>query len=68
MNLVQPPGRISAGSIYFKGQNLVEMTKAEISEIRGKEIGMIFQNPLDSLNPVVKVGTQVAEAIRIDSI
>ena len=49
-----------SGKIDFKGQNLLDCSEKEIEKIRGKEIGMIFQNPLDSLNPVYTVGAQVA--------
>ncbi len=57
-----------SGKIDFKGKNLLEFDEAEIEKIRGKEIGMIFQNPLDSLNPVYTVGAQVAEAIELDHV
>ena len=56
------------GKIIFKGKNLLEMDEGKIESVRGKEIGMIFQNPLDSLNPVYTVGSQVAEAIALDHV
>ena len=56
------------GKIIFKGNNLLEMDEEKIESVRGKEIGMIFQNPLDSLNPVYTVGSQVAEAIALDHV
>lgn len=56
------------GKIIFKGNNLLEMDEEKIESVRGKEIGMIFQNPLDSLNPVYTVGGQVAEAIALDHV
>ena len=56
------------GKIIFKGNNLLEMDERKIESVRGKEIGMIFQNPLDSLNPVYTVGSQVAEAIALDHV
>ena len=56
------------GKIIFKGKNLLEMNEEKIESVRGKEIGMIFQNPLDSLNPVYTVGSQVAEAIALDHV
>lgn len=56
------------GKIIFKGKNLLEMNEEKIESVRGKEIGMIFQNPLDSLNPVYTVGGQVAEAIALDHV
>ena len=56
------------GKIIFKGNNLLEMDEGKIESVRGKEIGMIFQNPLDSLNPVYTVGGQIAEAIALDHV
>ena len=56
------------GKIIFKGNNLLEMDERKIESVRGKEIGMIFQNPLDSLNPVYTVGGQIAEAIALDHV
>ena len=56
------------GKIIFKGKNLLEMNEEKIESVRGKEIGMIFQNPLDSLNPVYTVGGQIAEAIALDHV
>ena len=57
-----------SGEILFKGKNLLAYKEKEIEKVRGKEIGMIFQNPLDSLNPVYTVGDQVAEAIELDKV
>ncbi|MDY0235356.1 MAG: ABC transporter ATP-binding protein [Gudongella sp.] len=68
MRLVNHPGRISSGNVIFGGEDLLELKEEDMVRIRGKEIGMIFQNPLDSLNPVYKVGNQVAEAIILDNI
>lgn len=62
-----PKGSVDVtGEITFKGQNINGLSEEEIINIRGKHIGMIFQNPLDSLNPVVKCGDQVIEAIMLD--
>ncbi len=58
-----PPGRIVAGEIYFKGRNLMDLTYDEMRNIRGKEISMIFQEPMTSLNPVFTVGMQLREVI-----
>lgn len=55
-----------AGKIIFKGKDLNALSEAEMEAIRGREIGMIFQDPLDSLNPVYRVGRQVAEALMLD--
>jgi len=66
MRLVpQPPGRIVAGRITYNGRELLELPPAEMRKIRGKEIAMIFQEPMTSLNPVFTVGEQIAEAIRL---
>ncbi len=56
------------GSIDFKGTELVGLSEREFEKIRGHEIGMIFQNPIDSLNPVYKSGSQVSEAILLDGL
>ena len=56
------------GEILYQGKNLLELSPRKMEEIRGGEIGIIFQNPLDSLNPVYRSGTQVYEAIRLDQI
>lgn len=66
MRLVpNPPGKIVDGEMIFNGENLLAKTEAEMREIRGNEISMIFQEPMTSLNPVYTVGEQIAEAIRI---
>ena len=59
-----PPGRITAGSVRFEGKELVGLGEDETNRIRGKEIGMIFQDPMTSLNPTMKVGQQITEALR----
>ena len=61
----QPPGRIVEGRISYDGRNLLDLTPAQMRKIRGKEISMIFQEPMTSLNPVFTVGEQIAEAIRL---
>jgi peptide/nickel transport system ATP-binding protein len=61
----QPPGRITAGDIHYAGRNLLKLSAAEMRKIRGKEISMIFQEPMTSLNPVFTCGEQIAEAIRL---
>lgn len=63
MRLLQEPGKIGGGEIIFEEQNLADLTEDEMSHVRGKEIGMIFQNPLDSLNPVYSIGYQVSEGL-----
>ncbi len=59
----QPPGEISGGKIFFKGKNLLDLDEEEFQKIRGKEISMIFQEPMTSLNPVFTIGDQIEEAI-----
>ena len=68
MNLLPGGNETITGKVIFKGRDLREVTEREMEKIRGKEIGMIFQNPLDSLNPVYTVGSQVAEAIELDKV
>ena len=65
MRLVAPPGKITAGEVRFKGRNLAGLSEREMREVRGNDIAMVFQEPMTSLNPVFKIGAQVAEAIRI---
>ena len=59
------PDTVVDGKIIYKGKNLLEISEAEMRTIRGEEIAMILQNPTTSLNPVYKVGEQIAEAIRL---
>jgi oligopeptide/dipeptide ABC transporter ATP-binding protein len=65
MRLVAHPGKITGGEVRFKGRNLAEISERDMRKIRGDDIAMVFQEPMTSLNPVFKVGAQVAEAIRI---
>ncbi len=58
-----PPGRIVGGRINFLGMDLVKQTESEMESIRGKDIGMIFQDPMTSLNPVLTVGLQITEVL-----
>jgi oligopeptide/dipeptide ABC transporter ATP-binding protein len=58
-----PPGKIAGGQILLKGQDLVTLPEAEMRKVRGKRIGMIFQEPMTSLNPVFTIGDQIAEAV-----
>ncbi len=60
-----PPGRIVAGSIKIDGKDLVTLDEAEMRDIRGNEISMIFQEPMTSLNPVMTIGNQISETIRL---
>ena len=64
LGLIQmPPGRIVRGEALYKGQNIIGLPIEELRKIRSKEIAMIFQDPMTSLNPVFKVGDQIAEAL-----
>jgi peptide/nickel transport system ATP-binding protein len=60
-----PPGRIVAGRIWFGGRNLLDLSEAEMRAVRGDEISMIFQEPMTSLNPVLTIGRQIAETLRL---
>ncbi len=66
MRLVpSPPGKIVSGKILYGGMDLLTLSAGEMRRIRGKEISMIFQEPMTSLNPVFRVGEQIAEVIRL---
>ncbi|BDG48387.1 MULTISPECIES: ABC transporter ATP-binding protein [Parageobacillus] len=58
-----PPGKIKNGQIIFDGEDLIKKTDKEMEQIRGKDIGMIFQDPMTSLNPTMKVGQQIMEVV-----
>ncbi|MHB1654551.1 MAG: ABC transporter ATP-binding protein [Desulfitobacteriaceae bacterium] len=64
MRLIQEPGKIIQGSIRFEGKDLVKLPEKQMEKIRGNKISMIFQDPMTSLNPVMKVGAQITEALR----
>src|SRR3984893_15376659 len=63
--VAEPPGRVVDGRIVFKGRDLLTVSKAEMRAIRGKEISMIFQEPMTSLNPVYSVGEQIVETLML---
>ncbi len=58
-----PPGRITAGEILFDGRDLLKLSEAEMREIRGRDIGMVFQEPMTSLNPVLTISRQITETL-----
>jgi oligopeptide/dipeptide ABC transporter ATP-binding protein len=58
-----PPGRITGGEVLFAGRNLLQISEAEMRQVRGGEIGMVFQEPMTSLNPVLSIGRQITETI-----
>ena len=64
IGLVDPPGRISGGSVYLSGMRIDDLPPEQMRRIRGKRIGMIFQDPLTSLNPLYRIGDQLIETIR----
>jgi oligopeptide/dipeptide ABC transporter ATP-binding protein len=59
----KPPGRVLGGEAIFKGRDLLTMSKRDLRDVRGGDIAMIFQDPMTSLNPVLTVGSQIAEAV-----
>jgi oligopeptide transport system ATP-binding protein len=64
MRLIQePPGKIKNGEILFRGQDLLKFDESQMESVRGAEIGMVFQDPLTYLNPVLTIGKQISEAI-----
>jgi oligopeptide/dipeptide ABC transporter ATP-binding protein len=63
MRLIQPPGRIEQGSIKLAGRELLDVPDDEMPNIRGRDMAMIFQEPMTSLNPVFTVGDQISEAV-----
>ncbi len=65
MRLIPPPGAIVGGGIEFQGRDLLTLSNSEIRAVRGNEIGMIFQEPMTSLNPVKTIGDQIAEAVAL---
>jgi oligopeptide/dipeptide ABC transporter ATP-binding protein len=60
----QPPGKVVRGEAFFKGKDILKISKKELRHIRGNEIALIFQDPMTSLNPVLKIGAQIGEAIK----
>jgi peptide/nickel transport system ATP-binding protein len=64
LGLIDPPGRIVSGTISFKGRDLTELGEEELRKLRGDRIAMIFQDPMMTLNPVLRIDTQMVETIR----
>ena len=65
--LQEPPAELRSGEVIMEGKDLLKLTEDEMCEVRGKKITMIFQDPMTSLNPVMSVGKQIAEVIRLHS-
>jgi oligopeptide/dipeptide ABC transporter ATP-binding protein len=63
--VAQPPGRIVRGEAFFRGRDLLAMSDSELRQVRGGDVAMVFQDPMTSLNPVLKIGRQIAETIRV---
>lgn len=63
LRLVDKPGRIVGGDIFFEGKNLMQLSENEMRKVRGSEIAIVFQDPMTYLNPVLKIGDQIAETI-----
>jgi ABC-type dipeptide/oligopeptide/nickel transport system ATPase component len=68
LRLLQPPGRITSGRIVFEGRDLLSLPEAEMRHVRGRRISLIFQEPMTALNPVMRVGDQIAEALIVHDI
>ena len=65
IRLVQPPGRITGGHVVFQGRDLLTLPEEEMRQVRGAGIGFVFQEPMAALNPVMRVGAHIAEALRV---
>ena len=65
LRLLQPPGRITGGKVLFQGRDLLTLPEGEMREVRGAGISLIFQEPMTALNPVMRVGDQIAEALLV---
>ena len=65
LRLVTPPGRVAGGEIFYRGKDLLKLDEREMRAIRGNQISMIFQEPMTSLNPVMTIGHQISETIRL---
>jgi ABC-type dipeptide/oligopeptide/nickel transport system ATPase component len=65
LRLVQPPGRIVSGRVIFDGRDLLALSEPDMRQVRGARISLIFQEPMTALNPVMRVGDQIAEALTV---
>ena len=68
LRLVQPPGRIVSGRVMFEGRDLLALSEPDMRKVRGARISLIFQEPMTALNPVMRVGDQIAEALTVHGI
>jgi oligopeptide transport system ATP-binding protein len=60
-----PPGKVEDGTVHFRGRDLLKLSQEEMRSVRGAEIAMVFQDPMTSLNPVLTIGTQITEALKL---
>ncbi|MDQ1731079.1 MAG: peptide/nickel transport system ATP-binding protein ddpF, partial [Pseudonocardiales bacterium] len=65
MGLLPPGGRVASGSIKLRGRELTALSEADMRKVRGSEVGVVFQDPMTSLNPTMTIGNQIAEAVRL---
>ena len=65
LRLLQSPGRITGGRVMFEGRDLLALTENEMRDVRGDRVSLIFQEPMTALNPVMRVGDQIAEALMV---
>jgi ABC-type dipeptide/oligopeptide/nickel transport system ATPase component len=65
LRLLQPPGRVTSGRVLFEGRDLLTLGEREMRMVRGARVALIFQEPMTALNPVMRVGDQVAEALQV---
>ena len=63
LRLLQPPGRVTGGRVLFEGRDLLSLSEAEMRAVRGGRISLIFQEPMTALNPTMRIGDQIAEAL-----
>jgi peptide/nickel transport system ATP-binding protein len=64
IGLIEPPGRILSGEVHLSGRRIDNLPPEEMRKVRGRRIGMVFQDPLTSLNPLYRIGDQIVETIR----
>ncbi|HTN96764.1 MAG TPA: ABC transporter ATP-binding protein, partial [Nordella sp.] len=63
MRLLEPPGEVIGGEVKLGGQDLTRLSETEMADVRGRRVGMVFQDPMTSLNPLLPIGTQIAETL-----
>ncbi|MBI4886631.1 MAG: ABC transporter ATP-binding protein [Acidobacteria bacterium] len=68
LRLLQPPGRVASGRVVFDGRDLLSLPEREMRAVRGARISLIFQEPMTALNPVMRVGDQIAEALTVHNL